>query len=319
MRYRPHRKTVDVWVRKIGHSMKLGHCGIILFLVIWGISNCAICWWLCNLPNEGFVSLISVASFTKEVNLYLAKRPLKTNGHLANRKLTPLVKEVTGRVLCVLSQYFRETSLPHEGFLTVPSSGGCVTFPCNEGVVSIIPVVSFTKEVNPRLAKCPLKTNGHLANHGLTSLVKEVTGRVLRVLSQYCRETWMGITPWGLKSIIPGRTGVIYIRKTLWNGNIFRITGPLCGEFTGHWWIPCTNASDVELWCFLLSVPWINGWVNNREAGDLRCHRAHYDVTVMYMLGVNLTIAVSVGGLAPDGAGPSVGTVMTVYLYMLSL
>ena len=24
-----------------------------------------------------------------------------------------------------------------------------------------------------------------------------------------------------------------------------------------------------------------NGWVNNREAGDLRCRRAHYDVTVM--------------------------------------
>ena len=24
-----------------------------------------------------------------------------------------------------------------------------------------------------------------------------------------------------------------------------------------------------------------NGWVNNRETGDLRRHRAHYDVTVM--------------------------------------
>ena len=22
------------------------------------------------------------------------------------------------------------------------------------------------------------------------------------------------------------------------NGNIFRVTGPLCGEFTGHWWFP---------------------------------------------------------------------------------
>ena len=27
----------------------------------------------------------------------------------------------------------------------------------------------------------------------------------------------------------------------------------------------------------------INGWVNNSEAGDLRRHRAHYDVTVMSM------------------------------------
>ena len=32
-------------------------------------------------------------------------------------------------------------------------------------------VASFTKEVNPRLAKRPLKTNGRLANRGLTALV----------------------------------------------------------------------------------------------------------------------------------------------------
>ena len=29
---------------------------------------------------------------------------------------------------------------------------------------------------------------------------------------------------------------------------------------------------------------WINGWVNNREAGDLRRNRAHYDVVVMVNL-----------------------------------
>ena len=34
------------------------------------------------------------------------------------------------------------------------------------------------------------------------------------------------------------------------NGNIFRVTGPLCGEFTGLRWIPHTKASDAELWCF---------------------------------------------------------------------
>ena len=39
------------------------------------------------------------------------------------------------------------------------------------------------------------------------------------------------------------------------NGNNFRVTGPLCGEFTGHRWIPLTKASDAELWCFLYSVP----------------------------------------------------------------
>ena len=65
------------------------------------------------------------------------------------------------------------------------------------------------------------------------------------------------------------------------NGNIFCITGPFCEEFTGPRWIPLTKASDAELWYFLWSVPGINGWVNNREAGDLRHQRAHYDVIVM--------------------------------------
>ena len=37
------------------------------------------------------------------------------------------------------------------------------------------PVASFTKEVNPWLAKRPLVFNGRLANRGLTSLVKETT------------------------------------------------------------------------------------------------------------------------------------------------
>ena len=68
------------------------------------------------------------------------------------------------------------------------------------------------------------------------------------------------------------------------NGYIFGVTGHLCGEFTGHRWVPHTKACDAELWCFL----W-NGWVNNREAGDLRRHRAHYNFTVMWW---NVCVAV---------------------------
>ena len=32
---------------------------------------------------------------------------------------------------------------------------------------------------------------------------------------------------------------------------------------------------------FSLICAWTNGWANNWDAGDLRHHRAHYDVTVM--------------------------------------
>ena len=63
------------------------------------------------------------------------------------------------------------------------------------------------------------------------------------------------------------------------NGNIFRVTGHLCGEFTGQRWTP-PKASDGSLMFSFICV-WINSWVNNREAGDLRRFRAHYDVIVM--------------------------------------
>ena len=45
------------------------------------------------------------------------------------------------------------------------------------------------------------------------------------------------------------------VMMTSSNGNIFRVTGPLCEETTGHWWIPLTKASDAELWFFLWSPP----------------------------------------------------------------
>ena len=47
---------------------------------------------------------------------------------------------------------------------------------------------------------------------------------------------------------------------------------------------PVPKASDAELWCFSLICTWINGRVNNREAGDLRRYRAHYDVIVMRLM-----------------------------------
>ena len=46
-------------------------------------------------------------------------------------------------------------------------------------------------------------------------------------------------------------------------------------------WIPLTKASDAELLMFSLICACTNGWANGGDAGDLRRHRAHYDVTVM--------------------------------------
>ena len=43
------------------------------------------------------------------------------------------------------------------------------------------------------------------------------------------------------------RGALMFSMKTSSNGNIFRVTGPLCGEPTGRRWIPRTKASDAEL------------------------------------------------------------------------
>ena len=44
------------------------------------------------------------------------------------------------------------------------------------------------------------------------------------------------------------------IMMTSSNGNLFRVTGPLCGELTGHRWIPHTKASDASRRYFLWSA-----------------------------------------------------------------
>ena len=58
----------------------------------------------------------------------------------------------------------------------------------------------------------------------------------------------------------------------------FRVTGPLCGNSP-------VNSPHKGQWrgalMFYLIRTWINAWVNNREAGDLIRHRAHYDVILM--------------------------------------
>ena len=47
---------------------------------------------------------------------------------------------------------------------------------------------------------------------------------------------------------------------TLWNGNIFHVTGTLWGESTDHRWNPITKASDAELWCCLWTVELLVIW-----------------------------------------------------------
>ena len=63
------------------------------------------------------------------------------------------------------------------------------------------------------------------------------------------------------------------------NRNLFRATGPLWGEFTSP--RSPVNSPHKGQWrgalMFSFICVWINGWVNNLEAGNLRRYRVHYD------------------------------------------
>ena len=60
------------------------------------------------------------------------------------------------------------------------------------------------------------------------------------------------------------------------NGNIFRVTGPLSPVNSPH------KGQWRGALMFSLVCAWINDWVNHHKTGDLRRHRANYDVIVMW-------------------------------------
>ena len=72
--------------------------------------------------------------------------------------------------------------------------------------------------------------------------------------------------------------------KTSSNGNVFGVTGSFVREIHRS----PVNFPHKGQWCgtlmFSLICAWINGCVNNCEAGDWRRHHGHYDVTVMHFI-----------------------------------
>ena len=89
-----------------------------------------------------------------------------------------------------------------------------------------------------------------------------------------------GIWIWAIWNLIRCVVTLHNSTMTPSNGNTFRVTSPLCGEFTGHRWVPFTKPV-MRASFFSLACAWSNGWVKNADAGDSRRHRAHHDVTVM--------------------------------------
>ena len=79
---------------------------------------------------------------------------------------------------------------------------------------------------------------------------------------------------------------------------IFSASLALCAGYSSVTGELPSQRSMTRSFDFYLICAWTNGWVNNREAGDLICHRAHYDVTIMLYVQdiwwVNAEFAISV-------------------------
>ena len=86
----------------------------------------------------------------------------------------------------------------------------------------------------------------------------------------------------------------------------------------------CAENPHKGLWrgalIFSLKCVWINSWVNNRGAGDLRRHRAHYDVSVMIFHYRTVSPAgMCLAPLTPSPFSKSVNVIHKTYIHTHSL
>ena len=92
-------------------------------------------------------------------------------------------------------------------------------------------MASFTKEVNPRLAKCPLVFNGRLANRGLNSVLKEPTviwGDMTRTIelkhSMHCHKPLMYGPLQNGSHVVAPKTDAIHVISSWWPWKCVNIT-----------------------------------------------------------------------------------------------
>ena len=111
-----------------------------------------------------------------------------------------------------------------------------------------------------------------------TKIGKARLFEVLRVRQQAIHAPYT--IPWLLM------TGVTWNQCIIWHDDVIKWKHfPRCWPFARGIHRSPTNSPHKGQWrgalMFSLICVWINDWVNNGEAGDLRRYRIHYDVTVM--------------------------------------
>ena len=132
-----------------------------------------------------------------------------------------------------------------------------------------------------------------------THLEWGVEGRGMRALSQILSDESLS---YSLKHISTGEHSLhiswrsthllhLYFLFSWWRHQMETCSASLAfvrgihGRLRGSYRLP-VNSPHTDQWCgalmFSLICAWTGSWVSNQDAGDLRRHRTHYDVTVMW-------------------------------------
>ena len=98
------------------------------------------------------------------------------------------------------------------------------------------------KKIRFELHKCDISYGSHYCDY---------ISNTLLLLKSLKSISGLGVGKWDDRHVIECAVNMM----TSSNGNIYRVTGHLYGEFTGPRWIPHTKASDAELWCLPWSAP----------------------------------------------------------------
>ena len=118
----------------------------------------------------------------------------------------------------------------------------------------------------------------------LISIIAWVHGNKIDYLSQQIKQSPFSVNTDNGRKLCNASAWIF--RKSWWRHQMETLSAlltlcagnsPVTGKFPLQ--RPLTRSFD-----FSLIWDWIHSWVNNRDAGDLKHHRAHYDVIVMWAL-----------------------------------
>ena len=213
---------------------------------------------------------------------------------------------------CVSGPLWEEsTGKTHFGLITSFSASGKLFYASISSHYDIIDTIICANECIPpaelaqerranALELCLSCTNSSICNIAVQTKSPDVTKSPDSLCATWCF-TWYSISN---KSDGAMLYGCLYVSKnflhisygweypSILGDDIFHDDVIRWKHFPHNWPFvrgihrPPVNSLHKGQWrgalMFSLICVWINDWVNNREAGDLRRYHAHYDVIVMY-------------------------------------